>query len=73
MKFFSNFLFSLLIINMKDDPHSKNLSAKKSFANGLYLSKLVNVRIIQKHLVYVIGLSSNLANKEVIIILTILY
>jgi hypothetical protein len=27
--------------------------------------KLSNVRIIQKNLVYVIGLSSNLANKEV--------
>lgn len=50
---------------MKDDPQSKNLSARKTFLNGQYLTKLVNVRIIQKHLVYVIGLSSNLANKEV--------
>ena len=29
------------------------------------LSKLTNARIIQKHLVYVIGLSSSLANKDV--------
>lgn len=29
------------------------------------LNKLGNVRIIQKHLVYVIGLSANLASKEV--------
>ena len=52
---------------MKDDSKSKNKSAKKSSSlQGQNLSKLTNVRIIQKHLVYVIGLSSNLANKEVL-------
>ncbi len=35
----------------------------------LYAASLKNVRIIQKHLVYVIGLSSNLASKEVVFIL----
>lgn len=30
------------------------------------LSKLANLRIIQKHLVYVIGLSSTLANKDIL-------
>lgn len=32
---------------------------------GINAAALKNVRIIQKHLVYVIGLSSNLANKDV--------
>ena len=34
---------------------------------GQNLSKLENVRVIQKYLVYVIGLSSTLANKDVIL------
>ncbi len=41
-------------------PKSKNLKySEKS------VTKLAEARIIQKHLVYVIGLSSSLASKEV--------
>ena len=42
-------------------PKAKPAKSTSSFS----LPKLSNVRIIQKNLVYVIGLSSNLANKEV--------
>ena len=38
---------------------------KKNPLAGMNINKLSNVRIIQKHLVYVIGLSASLANKEV--------
>jgi hypothetical protein len=43
------------------------MKALKGWNNfgGVNPSTLKNVRIIQKHLVYVIGLSSNLANKDV--------
>jgi len=49
------------------DKNSKNKqvkpnSIKKPIVN---LSKLQNVRIIQKHLVYVIGLSSNISSEKV--------
>lgn len=37
----------------------------KTIAPPRNINKLINARIIQKHLVYVIGLSSSLANKEV--------
>ena len=47
-----------------------NRGKKYTSSTGITISPahaatLKNVRIIQKHLVYVIGLSSNLANKEV--------
>lgn len=45
--------------------HSKKTSAKKQSLNGANPATLKNVRIIQKHLVYVIGLSAGLALKEV--------
>ncbi len=38
---------------------------KKNVLSGMNINKLSNMRIIQKHLVYVIGLSSGIANKEV--------
>lgn len=38
---------------------------KKNVLAGMNISKLSNMRIIQKHLVYVIGLSSGIASKEV--------
>jgi hypothetical protein len=44
---------------------SKSKSLKKNTLYGINPATLKNVRIIQKHLVYVIGLSLNLANKEV--------
>jgi hypothetical protein len=47
---------------------AKPANAKKNVLSGLNIHKLSNMRIIQKHLVYVIGLSSTLANKEVKII-----
>ncbi len=46
--------------------YSKTKVQKKNNFNGLNPNMLKNVRIVQKHLVYVIGLSSSLANKEVI-------
>ncbi len=42
-----------------------NKSAKKNVLQGMNIAKLSNSRIIQKHLVYVIGLSSSLALKDV--------
>jgi hypothetical protein len=38
---------------------------RKNPLQGLNINKLSNMRIIQKCLVYVIGLSSSIANKEV--------
>jgi hypothetical protein len=46
-------------------------STKKNILQGMNTAKMSNMRIIQKYLVYVIGLSSTLANKEVIIIFII--
>ena len=40
-------------------------SSKKNVLLGMNINKLSNMRIIQKHLVYVIGLSSGIANREV--------
>ena len=50
----------------EDVKSNKSKPVKKAPFNGLNPATLKNVRIIQKHLVYVIGLSSTLANKEVI-------
>ena len=47
-----------------EDNKFYKLKPKKA-PSTINLSKLQNARIIQKHLVYVIGLSSTLANKEV--------
>jgi len=44
----------------------KAIPTKKNVLAGMNISKLSNMRIIQKHLVYVIGLSSGIANKDVI-------
>ena len=57
-------------IDNTPDKNSKNKNSKlnpvkKPIVN---LSKLANVRIIQKHLVYVIGLSSNISIEKVILI-----
>lgn len=41
------------------------VSNKKNPLKGMNTKKLADLRIIQKYLVYVIGLSSGLANKEV--------
>lgn len=49
---------------MKEDSRSTN-KTKKNALQGQNVTKLANLRIIQKHLVYVIGLSSSLAVKEV--------
>lgn len=43
----------------------KSVPLKKNVLAGMNINKLSNMRIIQKHLVYVIGLSSGIANKEV--------
>jgi len=45
----------------------KSVPAKKNVLAGMNINKLSNMRIIQKHLVYVIGLSSGIANREVFI------
>ncbi len=45
-------------------PTKAKPSKNKNF-NGLNPATLKNVRIIQKHLVYVIGLSAGIASKEV--------
>ena len=44
----------------------KNKTVKKTVIPSSSIQKLSNLRIIQKHLVYVIGLSSSLSNKDVI-------
>jgi hypothetical protein len=46
---------------------AKNFSKSKNYKyqSEKCLGKLAEARIIQKHLVYVIGLSSSLANSEV--------
>jgi len=41
----------------------KNIRTKKPILNS---SKLQNARVIQKHLVYVIGLSFNISSEKVI-------
>lgn len=50
---------------MKDELKSGKNMKKTNSLQGQNISKLSNQRIIQKHLVYVIGLSSYLANKDV--------
>lgn len=51
---------------MKDDHNTLCKSSKRNPLQGQNISKLANLRIIQKHLVYVIGLSSTLVNIDVI-------
>jgi hypothetical protein len=50
-----------------EDPrfYSKPKITRKCNFNGVNPEALKNDRIVQKHLVYVIGLSSTLATKEV--------
>jgi hypothetical protein len=50
------------------DKNSIKTKIKKPLQN---ITKLQNERIIQKKLIYVIGLSNNLANKDVLKIITI--
>ena len=52
----------------EEDSPNKNKQKhplRKNPLQGLNINKLSNMRIIQKYLVYVIGLSSAIANKEV--------
>jgi hypothetical protein len=49
----------------KTEDKNKKLPTKKVTIPASSISKLSNLRIIQKHLVYVIGLSSSLASKDV--------
>jgi hypothetical protein len=49
----------------EDKSKTKQAAVKKNPLQGMNTAKMSNMRIIQKHLVYVIGLSSSLANKEV--------
>jgi len=52
-----------------EDPILKN-KAKAAVVKKppINMAKLQNVRIIQKHLVYVIGLSSNISSEKVFLI-----
>jgi len=51
------------------DKNSKNKAVKTKSEKKpvINMSKLQNVRIIQKHLVYVIGLSSSISTEKVIL------
>lgn len=55
-------------VEVTGDNHSFSVNTKR---NSKGYSKMANMRIIQKQLVYVIGLSANLAFKEVITLLNI--
>lgn len=71
---FENFIYSAC--STLFTPAICNISKAKDSYNKFAgnFSKMSNMRVIQKHLVYVIGLSANLAFKEVInIFFTILY
>ena len=48
-----------------EDLNKQKQPTRKNVLQGLNINKLSNMRIIQKYLVYVIGLSSGIANKEV--------
>jgi hypothetical protein len=52
-------------MSKNEDKSKQSKSAKKNVLQGMNITKLSNSRIIQKHLVYVIGLSSSIASKEV--------
>ena len=54
-------------MSKNEDKSAKSKTVKKNVLLGMNIAKLSNMRIIQKHLVYVIGLSSSLSNKEVYI------
>ena len=53
--------------DLTPDKNSKNkqVKTKSDKKPAINLSKLANVRIIQKHLVYVIGLSSSISTEKV--------
>ena len=48
-----------------DNLKKKAINTKSEKKPVINMSKLVNVRIIQKHLVYVIGLSSSISTEKV--------
>ncbi len=54
-------------IDLTPDKNSKNKQVKSTSNKKpvINLAKLQNVRIIQKHLVYVIGLSSSISSDKV--------
>lgn len=52
-------------MSKKDDGDKNKKTNKKPVIPASSVQKLSNLRIIQKHLVYVIGLSSTLSNKDV--------
>jgi hypothetical protein len=54
-------------MSKNEDCKAKIKPGRKNHFTGMNMATLSNLRIIQKHLVYVIGLSSNLANKDVIL------
>ena len=51
---------------IKDNSSEKSKKQTPTKLPSTNLSKLTNARIIQKHLIYVIGLSSTLANKDIL-------
>jgi len=55
--------------DLTPDKNTKKKSVKTDSNKKpvVILSKLTNVRIIQKHLVYVIGLSSSISTEKVIL------
>lgn len=61
--------------DLTPDKNSKNkvskLSSNKKQITATNLTKLQNARIIQKHLVYVIGLSSKISSEKVVNLLNI--
>jgi hypothetical protein len=52
-------------MSKKDESDKNKKMSKKTVIPANSVQKLSNLRIIQKHLVYVIGLSSTLSNKDV--------
>lgn len=54
-------------MSKNEEKNSKSkTSIKKNILQEINIHKLSNARIIQRHLVYIVGLSSFLANKEVL-------
>lgn len=51
--------------NYKEVPHTKAFKQTKQLLSSSFSNKLSNVRVLQKNIMYIIGLSSSLANKEV--------
>jgi hypothetical protein len=52
-------------MSKKDESDKNKKVVKKTVIPASSVQKLSNLRIIQKHLVYVIGLSATLSNKDV--------